>query len=50
MVSSIVKPSEYNIGSLTFMPLLSQKKKSSESVLLPYYDGARSPPNPTTSG
>ena len=43
MVSSIVKPSEYNIGSLTFMSLLSQKKKSIESISLPYYDGARSP-------
>ena len=43
MVSAILKPSEYNIGSLTFMPLLVQKKKSIESILLPYYDGARSP-------
>ena len=43
MVSKIVKPCEYNTGSLTFMPLLGLKKKSTESTLLPYYDGARSP-------
>ncbi len=43
MVSSIVNPCEYNICSLTFVPLLSQKQKSIESILLPYYDGARSP-------
>ncbi len=43
MLSSIVKPSEYNIGSLTFISSLSQKKKSIESTLLPYYDGARRP-------
>ena len=46
----MVKPGEYNIGSLTFMPLLSKKKKFIQSVLLPYYDGAGILPNPITPG
>ena len=43
MTSSIVKPCDYNIQNLTFNPLLSQKKKSAQTLLLPSYNGARSP-------
>ena len=43
MVSTIVKPSDYNLDSLTFAPIASNKKKSLQTILLPNYDGGRSP-------
>ncbi len=42
MTSTIVKPCDYNIEKLTFNPLLSNKK-TAQTILLPSYDGARSP-------
>ena len=43
MTNSIVKPCDYDIEQLTFNPLLSNKKKSAQTILLPSYNGARSP-------
>ena len=43
MMSSIVKPCDYNIDNLTFTPLSNTKKKSLQSILLPSYNGGRSP-------
>ena len=43
MTSSIVKPCDYNIENLTFTPLMSQKKKSAQTLLLPSYNGERGP-------
>ena len=43
MVSTIVKPSDYNLDSLTFAPIANNKKKSLQTILLPNYDGGRSP-------
>ena len=43
MNTTILKPSDYDIEKLTFNPLLSNKKKSAQTILLPSYDGARSP-------
>ena len=43
MNTTIVKPCDYDIEKLTFNPLLSNKKKSAQTILLPSYDGARSP-------
>ena len=42
-MSSIVKPCDYNIDNLTFAPLSNTKKKSLQSILLPSYNGGRSP-------
>ena len=42
-MSTIVKPCEYNIDNLTFAPLSNTKKKSLQSILLPSYNGGRSP-------
>ena len=43
MTNAIVKPCDYDIEKLTFNPLLSNKKKSAQTILLPSYNGARSP-------
>ena len=43
MTNSIVKPCDYNLDNLTFSPLLSNKKKSAQIILLPSYNGTRSP-------
>ena len=43
MMSTIVKPCDYNIDNLTFAPLTNTKKKSLQSILLPSYNGGRSP-------
>ena len=43
MTNSIVKPCDYDIEQLTFNPLLSNKKKSAQTILLPSYNGSRSP-------
>ena len=43
MTTTIVKPCDYDIDKLTFNPLLSNKKKSAQTILLPSYNGARSP-------
>ena len=43
MTNSIVKPCDYDIEKLSFNPLLSNKKKSAQTILLPSYNGARSP-------
>ena len=43
MTNSILKPCDYCIENLTFNPLLSNKKKSAQTILLPSYNGARSP-------
>jgi hypothetical protein len=43
MTSSIVKPCDYDIDNLTFSPLMSKTKKSAQTILLPSYDGNRSP-------
>ena len=43
MAYTMVKPSDYNLDNLTFAPLSSNKKKSIHTVLLPNYDGGRSP-------
>ena len=43
MASSIVKHSEYDIEKLTFNPLANPKKKTLQSILLPYYNGGRGP-------
>ncbi len=43
MVSTIVKPNEYNLDKLTFAPLANPKKKTLQSILLPSYDNGRSP-------
>ena len=43
MTTSIVKHNDYNIDNLTFNPLMSQKKKTGQTILLPAYDGTRSP-------
>ena len=43
MTSSIVKHSDYNIENLTFNPLMNSKKKTAQAILLPAYDGSRSP-------
>ena len=42
-MSSIVKPCDYNIDNITFAPLSNTKKKSLQSILLPSYNGGRSP-------
>ncbi len=43
MTSSIVKRSDYNIENLTFNPLMNTKKKTAQTILLPSYNGSRSP-------
>ena len=43
MTSSIVKHCDYDISNLTFNSLMSQKKKSAQTILLPAYNGSRSP-------
>ena len=43
MTTTIVKPCDYDIEKLTFNPLLSNKKNSAQTILLPSYNGARSP-------
>ena len=43
MTSTIVKPCDYDIEKLTFNPLMSNKEKSAQTILLPSYNGARSP-------
>ena len=43
MTTTIVKPCDYDIEKLTFNPLLSNKKKSAQTILLPSYNGSRSP-------
>ena len=43
MTNAIVKPCDYDIEKLTFNPLLSNKKKSAQTILLPSYNGSRSP-------
>ena len=43
MTSAIVKPCDYDIEKLTFNPLMSTKKKPAQTILLPSYDGSRSP-------
>ena len=43
MRTSIVKHSDYNIENLSFNPLMSQKKKTAQTILLPSYNGSRSP-------
>ncbi len=43
MTASIVKRSDYNIDNLSCNPLMSQKKKSAQTILLPAYNGSRSP-------
>jgi len=43
MTNSIVKPCDYDIEQLTCNPLLSNKKKSAQTILLPSYNGDRSP-------
>ena len=42
-MSSIVKPCDYNVDNLTFTPLSNARKKSLQSILLPSYNGGRSP-------
>ena len=39
----MVKASDCNLDNLTCAPLFSNKKKSTQTVLLPNYDGGRSP-------
>ena len=43
MTTTIVKPCDYDIEQLTFNPLMSNKKKSAQTILLPSYNGTRSP-------
>ena len=43
MTSSIVKHSDYNIENLTFNPLMNNKKKTAQTILVPSYNGSRSP-------
>ena len=43
MTSSIVKHCDYDIDNLTFAPLMSKTKKSAQTILLPSYNGGRSP-------
>ena len=43
MTTSIVKHNDYDIDNLTFNPLMSQKKKTGQTILLPAYNGTRSP-------
>ena len=43
MTTTIVKPCDYDFEQLTLNPLLSNKKKSVQTILLPSYNGARSP-------
>ena len=43
MTSSIVKPCDFDIDNLTFSPLMSKTKKSAQTILLPSYNGGRSP-------
>ncbi len=43
MTSSIVKHCDYDIEKLTFTPLMNSKKKTAQTILLPSYDGSRSP-------
>ena len=43
MVSTIVKPNDYNLDKLTFAPLANPKKKTLQSILLPSQDNGRSP-------
>ena len=43
MTTTIVKHCDFNIDNLTFAPLMSKTKTSAQTILLPSYNGGRSP-------